>query len=319
MNKNVTLWLIAAVFLILTGCLIFGGVMIMLKWDFTKLSTDKYETNRYEISEVFSAISVDTDTAHVRFVPSEDGKCSVSCYEQKNRKHSVSVEDGALVITRVDTRKWYDYIGITFETPTVTVSLPREEYGALSVKVSTGTVDIARDFLFADLDVSGTTSDVTSYASVHGSVKIKTTTGKIRLDGISAGTVDLSVSTGGVTASGLTCGDLSIRVSTGKTKLSDVSCKSLSSKGSTGDLLLTNVIAEGRFSIQRSTGDVTFEGCDAAEISVKTDTGDVKGSLLSEKIFIIETDTGRKEVPATLSGGKCEITTDTGNVKITIG
>ena len=49
-----------------------------------------------------------------------------------------------------------------------------------------------------------------------------------------------------------------------------------------------------------------------------TDTGDVRGSLLSEKVFIVNTDTGRKEVPDTITGGRCEITTDTGDVKITI-
>ena len=49
-----------------------------------------------------------------------------------------------------------------------------------------------------------------------------------------------------------------------------------------------------------------------------TDTGDVKGSLLSEKIFIPTTDTGDVDVPKTVTGGRCEITTDTGDIKITV-
>ena len=72
------------------------------------------------------------------------------------------------------------------------------------------------------------------------------------------------------------------------------------------------------FSIERSTGDVRFTDCDAAEICVKTDTGDVTGSLLSDKVFITNTDTGSVNVPETISGGKCEIITDTGDIKITI-
>ena len=56
--------------------------------------------------------------------------------------------------------------------------------------------------------------------------------------------------------------------------------------------------------------------CDAAEIFVETDTGDVKGSLLSEKVFIPKSDTGDIKVPKTVTGGRCEITTDTGDIKI---
>jgi len=81
---------------------------------------------------------------------------------------------------------------------------------------------------------------------------------------------------------------------------------------------LKNVNAAEKFSIERSTGDVKFDGCDAAEVFVKTDTGDVTGTLLSEKVFIVETDTGKVDVPKTVNGGRCEITTDTGDINISI-
>ena len=83
-------------------------------------------------------------------------------------------------------------------------------------------------------------------------------------------------------------------------------------------MLLKNVIAGEGFSIERSTGDVGFDACDAAAISVKTETDDVTGSLLSSKIFITRTDTGKVDVPTTVSGGVCEIPTDTGHIRISI-
>ena len=106
-------------------------------------------------------------------------------------------------------------------------------------------------------------------------------------------------------------------MSTGKTALDNVTCKNLTSGGSTGDILLQKVIAADKISIQRSTGDVKLEGSDAAEIYVKTDTGDVTGSLLTDKVFVTDTDTGRVDVPKTTPGGRCEITTDTGDIRIT--
>lgn len=319
MSSKTKIWLTVGALSVLLGCIIFGGAMSVIKWDFTKLSTNKYETNNYEINEAFSSVSVNTDTADVSFLPSENSKCSVECYEQKNVKHTVTVKDGVLVIDIVDARKWYEYIGINFGTQKITVYLPSGEYGALSVKSDTGDVKIPKDFAFESIEFSASTGDITNYASASQTVKIKTTTGRIKLENVSATSIDLSVSTGDVAVSGVTCeGDLSITVSTGKTKLTDVACKNLISGGNTGDISLKNVIATEKLSIERSTGDVNFEGCDAAEIFVITDTGDVRGSLLSEKVFIVNTDTGRKDVPDTITGGRCEITTDTGDVKITI-
>ena len=51
------------------------------KWDFAKLSTNKYETNTYQISEDFNHISMELKTADVFFEPSTDGMCKVVCYE----------------------------------------------------------------------------------------------------------------------------------------------------------------------------------------------------------------------------------------------
>lgn len=319
MRKKTKIWLVIATALVVVGCVIFGGVMTMLQWDFTKLSTVKYETNDYEIDENYKNISIVTDTADIVFVPSQNSKSSVVCYEQKNVKHSVTVKDDTLVIAVVDTRKWYEYIGINIGTPKITVYLPNAEYEKLFIKESTGNVEIPNNFRFESMDISTSTGDVKNDASASESIKIKTGTGNIRVENISAEALDLSVSTGEITVCDVICqGDVKIHVSTGKTKLTDVACKNLTSSGNTGDISLKNVIATEKFSLERSTGDVKFDGCDAAEISVKTDTGDVTGTLLSEKVFLAETDTGRVEVPKTATGGRCEITTDTGDIRIKI-
>jgi len=320
MSKATKIWLIVAASLTLLGCIIFVGAMSMLHWDFTKLSTNEYETNTYEINEAFKSIIVKTDTADIDFVPSENAECSVICYEDKNLKHSVEVTDSTLIIKVVDTRKWYDYIGFDFgASPKITVYIPQGAYGPLSVKSDTGDVKIPKAFSFESIDITESTGDVTNRASASGIVKIKTSTGNISIDDVSAKSLDLLVSTGTVRVSKAACeGDVKIKVSTGKTYLSDMTCQNLISGGNTGDISLKNVIAREKFSLERSTGDVTFDGSDASEIFVVTDTGDVEGSLLSEKVFIVNTDTGDKEVPHTITGGRCEITTDTGDIKITI-
>ena len=319
MNNHTTIWLIVAASLLILGLLIFTGVMMVYQWDFTKLSTVKYETNTYEINDKFQNISIKTDTADICFLPSEDGACRVVCYEESKQRHAVTVQDGHLVIDKVNQRKWYDHIGINFGNASITVYIPKGEYGALTIKSSTGNTTILQNFNFESIDISASTGDVTNYASASGGIKIKASTGDIRVENVTADALDLSVSTGKVTASGISChGDVKVKVTTGKTRLTDMTCRSLISDGNTGSIYLKNVVATERFSIERSTGDVRFEACDAAEISIKTDTGDVKGSVLSDKVFVIKTDTGDHEVPKTTTGGKCSIQTDTGDIRIFI-
>ena len=318
-NKATVIWFIVAASLILTGSMTFVGVMNVLEWDFKKLSTVEYETNSYDITENCENITVMADTSNVKLVPSENGEVKVVCRETSGIKHLVKVVDSTLVIEQQDTRRWYEHIQIGFALSEITVYLPSGEYGALDVKSSTGNVDIESAFKFGSIDISGSTGKARCLASASGEVNIKLSTGKILLENISAGALDLETTTGGVEATGISCeGKISIEVSTGKVSLTDVSCAALDSRGGTGNVSLKNVIAAGKLSIERSTGNVRFDGCDAAEIFVLTDTGSVKGSLLSDKVFIVRSDTGNISVPKTVSGGRCEIKTDTGNIKITI-
>lgn len=279
MKKSTKIWLITATSLVALGCIMFSVAMTKIHWDFTKLSTVKYETNTYEVTDDFNSISMLTDTADILFVQSDDKICKVVCYEMSDMKHTTTVQNNTLTINVTDEREWYDHIGITLGSPKITVYLPKTEYDSLAIKEDTGDIEVPKDFKF--------------------------------------GSIDIATSTGDITVSGITCeDDLKINVSTGKVNLTDIKCKSFISDGSTGDISLNNVIATEKFSIERSTGDVKFDACDATEIWVETDTGDVTGKLLSEKIFITQTSTGDVHVPKSTNGGKCEITTSTGDIYI---
>lgn len=311
--------LIIGAILVVLGLIIFVTVMTAYHWDFTKLSTVKYTTNTHTVDGSFTGICVETDTADVLFALSGDETCKVVCHEQEKMQHSVGVQDGVLKISVVNTRKWYDHIGISLEQPRITLYLPRNVYESVVVKASTSDVALPRELSFDSMQIAVTTGHVSNFASVTQTAKIKTTTGKIWVEDISAGALDLSVTTGHVTVSNVTCrDDVTVGVTTGDTRLTDLTCKNLTSTGSTGDLSMTNVIAAGKFSLERSTGDIHFTKCDAAEIFAETSTGDVTGSLLSDKVYITQTSTGRIDVPKTTTGGRCEISTSTGDIKIRI-
>ncbi len=319
MNRSVKIWLSAAAVLILAGLLLFAGVMTINGWDFNSLAHAEFVADAFDIAEEFDSISIRSDTPDIRFLPSDSGTCRVVFYAHAKADRSASVLDGILHIQTADTRKWYEQISLQFSTPRISVFLPGNEYASLSIEGGTGDVDIPKDFRFKGMQIIVSTGDISCSASSAEPVRIKTSTGNIRLENMSAGALGLSVSTGRVELRSVVCeGDADVAVSTGKTVLSEVSCRNFSSAGSTGDISMDRVIAAEKISVRRSTGDVRMERCDAAELLIQTDTGDVTGSLLSEKVFIAQSNTGRIEVPESAGSGKCRIATNTGNIQIVI-
>ncbi len=319
MKKSTIVLIIVASSLVALGLVVFAVAMSILGFNFANLDT-KLENNTHEISDSFDKINLVTDVGDVIFIRSEDDRCIVECNEREKVFHDVSVDDGVLNVVLNDQRKWYDHIGIfSIGEYYVKVYLPEENYDQLSVKASTADVKIPGSFTFGEIDVRLSTGDTECYASATGLIKIKSSTGDIELKNLSAGSLDLTVSTGEIEIESVNCAnDVSIGVTTGDTSIEGLKCKNFDSDGSTGDMLLKELIASEKLCIERSTGHVEFIKSDAAEICINTDTGKVYGTLLSDKIFFVKTDTGKVNVPKSTVGGTCEITTDTGNISITI-
>lgn len=211
--------------------------------------TKNYLTNTNPVTESFSNISVDCDTADIRIVRSENGDCKVVCYEHEKAQHAVSVQDGTLNVKLNDNRKWYERI-IGSSHDKVTIYLPNTEYCDLTVKSDTSDVNISSGFEF--------------------------------------NSVSVALSTGDVTLLGVACqGEIKVKVSTGDVKLTDVSCQKFTSTGNTGDITLKNVVADEEFNITRSTGAVKLYDCASSDkISLKTSTGKI--NFINENLTVME-------------------------------
>jgi len=288
MKKSI-IWIAVTFFLVL----VIGIILYSL------LVTYKLETNKYEIKDNFKDIKIITDTEDIVFVISEESNSLVVCDEQKNVNHLVKVKDNTLLIEVDDNRKWYEYININFGKTKITIYLPKNEYGELFIDSDTGNINIPNNFNFNSIDIIDDTGNVKNYASVNDNIKIKTSTGNIHIENINANIIDLSASTGNI-------------------KIVNAKCVNLLSKVDTGNVLLKNVVATEKFIIETDTGNVKFVASDASDIFVKTDTGNVTGSLLTDKVIFAKSDTGNIDVPKIIADEKCEITTDTGDIKITI-
>ena len=282
------------------GLALCAGAFIAFGFDLSKFDTAKYETENYSATESFRKIEIDAQETDIEIKPSDGDIAEVVCVKREKAECSVRVEDGTLKIRVTEKREWYDYFNLNLKSMSTTVYLPSGDYDAFTAECRTG-----------DFSVSG--------AFTFGELRVNTSTGDIDIGNIRVGTADLSVSTGRIDLTSFVCeGDVSLTVGTGKTTVTDATCKNFVSTGSTGDIILKNVTATGGITVDRGTGDVRFENCDAGQITVETSTGDVTGTFCTEKIFDAKTSTGKVAVPATSTGGVCKITTSTGDIKISI-
>lgn len=281
MKKSVKVLLILAAIFVVSGLTAFIGVAASYNVDMTKLSTEKYETNTYEITEEFTNINVTVEMINITVMKSETETASVVCMESKKIKYDVSVSNGVLVVEVDNNRRWYDF---SFE----------------SVKINSHTGDV-------------------SLTSSSDEANIKLSTGNIKLENINIDNASLVTATGNHYLKNVVAtNNVFIESSTGTITLNNVDCKNLTAITDTGRVKLTDVIATGRFEISTETGGVTLEDSDASEMNIETSTGSVKGTILTPKIFMARSDTGKINVPETTTGGICRIRTSTGNISITI-
>lgn len=318
MRKGIVILLIIAASLIVIGGAAFTvGFVMMDDGSFAYLNNN-YQEKIYESSDKINSITIKTDTADVEILPYDSEGYKVECFDKKNLSHAVSVEEGSLCIEKVDSRAWYEYISLFSQPTKITVYIPAGEYSSLSLTASTGSSTISKDFIFDKATVTASTGNVTFYATTKSTLNVSVSTGDIKLESSSHGDICLKASTGDTALRNLTCKNVKTEESTGKTTINGLICNDFTSTGNTGDLSMTSVISSGTVTINRSSGHVKFDKCDAAELKITTDTGDVTGTLLSSKVFIYNTDTGDVSLPETITGGICKITTDTGDIKISI-
>lgn len=320
MKKSTKIAVITAVALIVLGIVAAGLGFWGMGFNLRALNTEDVISTTVEISEEFRGISIETDVADLYFAVSEDGVCRVECVDFADESYAVNVENGTLTIAKDDDRAWHENIRLFSIGETyVTVYLSEENYASIQIHEDTGDIEMPAEFSFEQAMINTSTGDICWLAQVSEALSITTDTGDVEVRGTSTRSLALETDTGDISASEVRdAQQIRIETDTGKVELTNAGCTSLSADSNTGDIALKNVIMDELLTIKSNTGDVVFDRSDAAEIFVQTNTGDVTGTLVSDKVFLTETNTGNVDVPKSVIGDRCEIITDTGDIALRI-
>ncbi|MBO6054767.1 MAG: DUF4097 family beta strand repeat protein [Oscillospiraceae bacterium] len=274
------------------------------------------ETNSYSFKESISEIDIDTSAYDVVLCPSESGICEVVCRETEQERHSVKVQGSTLRIQRREKNRIrpLSFNNIRLE---ITVYLPQRDYQALTVKTSSGSIDIAEGFKFESAAVSSSSGSIRFCADVAESLTATASSGKVYLNNLSAGELALTTSSGGIVMEEVSSDKAALTCSSGDIRISGFrAADSLAVGTSSGDIQMTDVQAKRSLAVSCTSGDITLEDCDAREIRIETTSGDVLCSFLSGKSFRTETSSGSVTVPEDSAPYPCEIRTTSGNIMV---
>ena len=295
MKKRTKIAILISVTLILIGIIAIVGASAAIGFDFRRLDTESYKADRQQIDDVFNSINIDANICDISLIPSNDGVCRIEYQTDEDTDFSFKVENGTLTVT--ESREPVIKFSISFKETYIRLYLPESQYSSLSINTDTSDVAIPSSFSFETAKILTDTGEVEYYAAVKNRLSIETDTGDVDISKIS------------------TDGEITIKTDTGDIEADGVNCADFTAESDTGEISFDNVISKNTIEIKSNTGDVELDRCDASSLLIETDTGDVEGELLTEKVFITETDTGHIRVPKTSSGGRCEIITNTGDIE----
>ena len=304
-----------------------------------KMNTVKDSAYVYHISEVPTQINVITINSRVELRPIEGDEWKVECMDKEKLYHTVELVDGLLTVKQIDTRAWYEHIGILngLQNMTVTVYLPEQVYENLNIHSTSGSIKVGKEFVFSNvslqntsgstscasrvtsaLDVKATSGSITVSGSVGGNLNAQNTSGSITISGSVGGDLIAKNTSGSITISGGVDGKLDVTNGSGRIEVKNATPTSATIQNTSGSIDLLNVVCQGNCEIVNTSGSIEFEHCDALSFDLRTTSGGIRGSILSAKTFDCRSISGGVHVPNNGNGGNFLARSGSGGIRVEV-
>ena len=271
------------------------------------------DTLRFSITDTFRGLKVEAVAGDVRLLPSSEDRCVVVCSDTSGFSYTAVVEEDMLVIQEKGESSF------SKENGEILVYLPQPRYDSLNITTESGSVDVTMDFAFGDVNIRTVAGETAYRGTADGSMSLESESGRILITGVSPNEAQIKTESGSIIAQSVLVGeDLNIQTVTGDLTLAYVKCKNATVTVANGQSMLEQVLALEHIQLTGQTGNVVLTDCDAATLEIKTTAGNVTGTLLTDKRFHTDTETGEVTVPDT-TGGVCHVITESGNIHLQIG
>ncbi len=328
-------------------CLVAGVVLLLVSGvrsggDMTNAlesvgAYSRAEEKSETVTQSFHSLELKTGSTDVEIYPSADGVCRLSYGETDWRTFRVSVSKDTLSIEEQvdDSRRSFHMY--SEELPLV-IYLPQVAYNSLDVQSSSGDISLQEQLTEAlrlssgsgDIDLTDVKTEDAVFSSSSGkisltelqaeSLELKTGSGDIDLKKCSLSRMELESNSGRMRLDGNRCeGAAVLHSGSGDIRLQDDRSGSYDISSSSGHVELRNAQCLGEARIKTGSGDVELKEADAASFDISTSSGDVKGSILTEKDFMLSSSSGNIRSDGGRRGAaECRVSTGSGDIDLQI-
>ncbi|HBL83778.1 MAG: hypothetical protein A2Y17_08445 [Clostridiales bacterium GWF2_38_85] len=290
MTRGLKTALIVALILFGIGIALIAVGFAVSGFNFENFSTRPDRTEKtYDTNvESIKAFILDDSNNSIEFIESTDNKIYITYFESEKEYYNIEKSDsGTLSMEFISELKWFEYFvfNFSFESTTITVSLPSEFKGSINAKTSNGGITMTE-------------------LAVSDDVRLRSSNGTVEATG-----VDIT-------------GDLDVHSSNGKLILTDITADNIIGDTSNGKVDAKNLTAAEDIELETNNGSIYITKINADEqIILKTSNGSIKGSIIGDRRdfeITSHTSNGHNNLPEDQSGGDIYLDVRTSNGSIDI-
>lgn len=294
-------------FFIVGGVLLVVGVLVLVVCFVTtglqpgRFTLMKYEHKNYTTQGNVDSVVLNDRNAHVVLGVSSDENIHVAYCENEKETYRIT-EQGGLVIQKEYHYKWYDALRWNGETPVVTILLPSNFTGNVSVDSGNGKIE-AEDISLNNLHV--TTS--------NGQIKLRTISAK--------GEIEAKTSNGKVEIMNSSATRIIGKTSNGKVNLQQLQADEIRGETSNGAITLVDLQAKDSAQFESNNAQITVDNVESPQLTLKTSNGRVTGTLpgsISDYTIESKTSNGKNNLPTQIQGGSKKLVVKNSNGEINI-
>ena len=293
MKKGKKLALIIAEIVLAVGLAVTVASLAISDFNVSELFGN--QKTSYEVSDfdAFERISIRESFCNVR-IESTAGDPYIEYTGSGSVTHNATVDDGMLVIEGVDGRKWYEKI-LSFVDSDLTLYLPHITGYEIEITTSSGNVTVAGGISAKSVNITTVSGNVECGSDASEGATVEATSGNVSFNGCHGKRISAKTTSGEIYAGGAICLEASFESSSGEVELEGVNVRD-------------------SLNVKTTSGNIELDECDSAALKLISTSGNISGELLSSKIYMAKSTSGNINVPLGVSGGICEITTNSGNI-----
>lgn len=278
------------------GILLIGiGIIIIVAnpEKFGGFTEGDYEEKHLTEEQTVTSLYLDIGSDAIEILPSDDGKLSITYYENNRRYYEYSYKNGKVVFTQKQ-KTWFSWGIGKINRPIAKIYLPDTVTDTLDIDMASGSIKTDIDKITVK------------------NLKVDVASGSVNIANVEAEEVDIEVSSGSIKISDVIAKDFDIDVASGVLNFDNCTAKNMRIEVSSGTLKIENLTVDNVIaSLSSGNMKIGLKGTlDDYRVKGKASSGSISVKKDGETIYSgkdITCGSGDKSISVSISSGSASV------------